>query len=424
MDRVYACIDLQSFYASVEAVERGLEPSKINLVVSDKSRGNGAITLAITSHMKKLGVKNRCRLYEIPKNIDYIIAKPRMKLYMKYSADIYGIYLKYIAPEDIHVYSIDECFIDLTSYLSMYNKEPKEICKMIIDAVYREKKIQSTVGIGSNLFLAKVALDIIGKKTKDYIGYLDNNLFNRYILNHKPITDIWGIGTGIARVLSQYGIYTLNDIKKTSVDLMYKLFGINAEILIDHANGIEPCTIDDIHKYIPKNTGVCTSQVLFEDYNYEEAWIVIKEMIELLTLEIINSPLKPTVISLKIGYSKKITDSTNGSRKLKNPTNSYLELVEVFKKLYFEIVNKNYPIRRLAIAFNNLIKEECVQLSFFDDPIKKEKELSLQKTIFNIKQKYGKNSILRGISYEHKATMKNRNKLIGGHYGGDDEKYQ
>lgn len=423
MDKVYACIDLKSFYASVEAVERGLDPSKVNLIVSDKTRGDRAITLAITPAMKKLGIKNRCRLYEIPKNVEYIIAKPRMKLYMKYSADIYSIYLKYIAPEDIHVYSIDECFLDLTNYLSMYKKSPYEICKMIMNAVYIEKGIQSTVGIGTNLFLAKVALDLIAKSSKDYIGYLDNKLFDEKILKHKPITDIWGIGKGIAKRLSEYGIYDLEGIKKAPKNLMFKLFGVNGEILIDHANGYELCTMEDIHSYIPKSHGVSISQILFEDYNYKDAWLVITEMIETLTLEIINSSLKTNSINLKIGYSRDIIKSTTSSRKLKTSTNSFNELKIEFRKLFDSVINKYYPIRKLAISLNDLYKEEVIQLDFLGENENREKELKLQQVMIDIKKKYGKNSILRGISLEDKSTMKERNKLVGGHYGGDEEEY-
>lgn len=423
MNKVYACIDLKSFYASVEAVERGLDPSKVNLVVSDKSRGDRAITLAITPAMKNKGVKNRCRLYEIPKGIEYIVAKPRMKLYMKYSADIYSIYLKYISPKDIHVYSIDECFIDLTSYLSMYKKSAYEICKMIINAVYKEKGIQSTVGIGTNLFLAKVALDIIAKNSKEYIGYLDENLFNEKILKHRPITDIWGIGKGIANRLAMYGIYDLEGIKKVSREFMFNTFGVNAEILIDHANGYEPCTMEDIHSYEPKSHGVCLSQVLFEDYNYNDAWLVLNEMIETLTLEIIDFSFKTNSIGLKVGYSRNEHKSTNCSRKLKYPTNSLNELREQFKKLFFQSVLKNYPIRRLAVSLNDLSREKVVQLSFFDNNEIKEKELKLNKVMIDIKKKYGKNAILRGISLEDKSTLRERNKLVGGHYGGDEERY-
>ena len=424
MDKVYACIDLKSFFASVESVERGLDPLKDRLVVADESRGLGAITLAVTPALKDLGVKNRCRLFEIPKNLDYIIARPRMKLYMKYSAEIYGIYLKYISPEDIHIYSVDECFIDLTGYISMYNKSPKEIMKMIMDDVYREKGILATSGIGTNLFLAKVALDITAKHSKDYIGYLDKESFDRTVLKHRPITDIWGIGKGTARTLEKYDIFDLEGVRNSNEKLMYKLFGVNAELLIDHANGYEPCTISEIHAYLPENHGVSSSQILFENYNFTDAWIVLMEMIENLTLEITEYDLKSEVISLTVGYANKSIKSTGGSRKLKMATNSFQELTYAFKLLYDSTVRKEFLIRKLSISLNGLKKTNSVQIDLFGKNKVNEKELKVQKAMIDIKKKFGKNSILRGTSLYKKATMIERNTLVGGHYGGEKDEYK
>ena len=260
-DRIYCCIDLKSFYASVECVERGLDPFKTNLIVADPTRTDKSVCLAITPAMKDLGIRNRCRVFEIPKNIEYITAKPRMKLYMKKSAEIYSIYLQYISSEDIHVYSVDEVLIDLTDYIKIYKKTPYQVAKMLIDRVYELTGITATVGIGTNLFLAKIALDITAKASPDFMGYLDEDLFKKTLWHHTPITDFWNIGNGIAKRLAEYGIYDLYGVAHAREDLLYRLFGINAELLIDHAKGIEPCTIKDIHNYKSKNHSLSNSQI-------------------------------------------------------------------------------------------------------------------------------------------------------------------
>ena len=267
-DRIYCCIDLKSFYASVECVERGLDPFKTNLIVADPTRTEKSVCLAITPAMKDLGIRNRCRVFEIPKNIEYITAKPRMKLYMKKSAEIYSIYLQYISSEDIHVYSIDEVFIDLTDYVKIYKKTPHQVAKMLIDKVFELTGITATVGIGTNLFLAKIALDITAKSSPDFMGYLDEEAFRKTIWHHRPITDIWNIGQGISKRLSEYGIFDLYGVAHAKEALLYRLFGINAELLIDHAKGIEPCTIKDIHNYKSKNHSLSNSQILFCNYNF------------------------------------------------------------------------------------------------------------------------------------------------------------
>ena len=288
MNKVYLCIDLKSFYASVECVERGLDPFTTNLVVADPSRGNGAICLAVSPHLKSIGVKNRCRIFEIPKEIEYITALPRMKKYIEYSADIYSVYLKYISPDDILVYSIDECFIDATSYLKLYNLSARELAKMMIDDVIKTTGICATAGIGSNLFLAKVALDIRAKHAEDFIGYLDIEEFKKYIWLHEPITDIWNIGRGIAKRLEKYGAFNLYDVTQIPEEKLYKEFGVNAEFLIDHAHGIEPCTIEEIHNYKSKNHSLFNNQILFEDYNYNDALLVMKEMVEINVLDLVD----------------------------------------------------------------------------------------------------------------------------------------
>ena len=417
MEKVYLCIDLKSFYASVECVERGLNPFTSNLVVADPSRGRGAICLAISPAMKNLGIKNRCRIFEIPDKLSYITAKPRMKLYMKYSADIYGIYLRYIAKEDIYVYSVDECFFDVTSYLKLYNKTPVEIAKMLIDAVYNETGICATSGIGTNLFLAKVALDISAKHSKDNIGFLDIEKFKKTIWHHKPITDIWNVGKGIANRLRKYGIDDLYGVAHIDEKILYKEFGVNAQFLIDHAKGIEPCTIADIHNYVPQSASVSTGQILFEDYSYDDALIVLKEMIEPLVLEIVEKNLVTNSISLYVGYSKNITKSTGGTVKLENFTSSLKKITDDFISYYIKTTQKGYPIRKLNIGLNNLIEEEFTAIDLFSDYAAEEKERDRLKVLIDIREKFGKNAVLKGISLNKKATARVRNKMVGGHNG-------
>ena len=417
MEKVYLCIDLKSFYASVECVERGLNPFTSNLVVADPSRGRGAICLAISPAMKNLGIKNRCRIFEIPDKLSYITAKPRMKLYMKYSADIYGIYLRYIAKEDIYVYSVDECLFDVTSYLKLYNKTPVEIAKMLIDAVYNETGICATSGIGTNLFLAKVALDISAKHSKDNIGFLDIEKFKKTIWHHKPITDIWNVGKGIANRLRKYGIDDLYGVAHIDEKILYKEFGVNAQFLIDHAKGIEPCTIADIHNYVPQSASVSTGQILFEDYSYDDALIVLKEMIEPLVLEIVEKNLVTNSISLYVGYSKNITKSTGGTVKLENFTSSLKKITDDFISYYIKTTQKGYPIRKLNIGLNNLIEEEFTAIDLFSDYAAEEKERDRLKVLIDIREKFGKNAVLKGISLNKKATARVRNKMVGGHNG-------
>ncbi|MBE7039163.1 MAG: DNA repair protein [Ruminococcaceae bacterium] len=417
MEKVYLCIDLKSFYASVECVERGLNPFTSNLVVADPSRGRGAICLAISPAMKNLGIKNRCRIFEIPDKLSYITAKPRMKLYMKYSADIYGIYLRYIAKEDIYVYSVDECFFDVTSYLKLYNKTPVEIAKMLIDAVYNETGICATSGIGTNLFLAKVALDISAKHSKDNIGMLDIEKFKKTIWHHKPITDIWNVGKGIANRLKKYGIDDLYGVAHIDEKILYKEFGVNAQFLIDHAKGIEPCTIADIHNYIPQSASVSTGQILFEDYSYDDALIVLKEMIEPLVLEIVEKNLVTNSVSLYVGYSKNIIKTTGGTVKLENFTSSLKKITDAFISYYIKTTQKGYPIRKLNIGLNNLIEEEFTAIDLFSDYAAEEKERDRLKVLIDIKEKFGKNAVLKGISLNKKATARVRNKMVGGHNG-------
>lgn len=416
-EKTYLCIDLKSFFASVECAERGLDPFKVNLVVADPERSEGTVCLAITPAMKSLGIRNRCRMYEIPKDVEFITAKPRMHLYMEYSANIYGIYLKYVSKDDIHIYSIDECFLDVTHYLKLYKLTAKELAKKILDDIFNETKICATVGIGPNLFLTKVALDITAKHVDDHMGFLDEELFKKTIWHHKPITDIWGIGRGIAKRLARFGVEDLYDLAHCDEKLLYKEFGINAELLIDHANGKEPCTIEDIHTYKAKSNSISTGQVLFEDYNFEDALLVLVEMVDNLELELIEKHLVTNSISLSISYSKDIIKSTGGSMKLPLYTNSSKVLTQYFEEYYRKTTNPNYPIRRLNISFNNVVDDEFETLSLFTDFEDEEKEFNMQRAVLDIKDKYGKNSIVRGSSLKEKSTARKRNNLIGGHNG-------
>src|SRR5574344_455695 len=295
--RTYLCIDMKSFFASVECAERGLNPFETNLVVAAESRGKGALCLAITPKMKALGAKNRCRMFEIPKGMEYMVAMPRMKKYIEYAADIYEIYLKYIDKNDIHVYSIDEDFIDATDYLKMYNKTPKEFAKMLVDEIAEKLHIPATAGIGTNLYLAKIALDISAKKAKDHMGYLTEELYRETLWDHRPITDFWQVARGTANRLARYGIVDMRGIANAPEELMYRTFGINAELLIDHAWGRKSCTMADIKAYKSKSKSVSNSQILFEDYSYDKAKIVMMEM----ALSGCQRMMKEHVITNRVG---------------------------------------------------------------------------------------------------------------------------
>lgn len=414
-NKIYLCIDLKSFYASVECVERGLDPFDVNLVVADPDRGGGAITLAATPAIKKLGVPSRGRIYEIPEGIEYITARPRMHLYMEYSAKIYSIFLKHIASEDIHVYSIDEAFLDITSYLELYKMSPKQLARRILDDIYDETGITATVGIGTNLFLTKVALDITAKHTPDNMGYLDEELFRQQLWHHTPLTDFWMIGPGTANHLARLGITDLYGITQFPEFILYREFGINAEILIDHARGKETVEIKDIKAYQPKANSISNSQILFEDYNYKDAFLILKEMVDSNVLALTEKHLVSDHISLFIGYSKNKRKPSRGSTKITNRTNSYRILMEEFRLLYQKIVDLNYPIRHIGISFGNVRDEIYEQYDLFADVEEIEKERKLQQTLVDIRNKFGKNAVLKGMNYLDKGTARYRNTTIGGH---------
>lgn len=413
---IFLCIDLKSFYASVECVERGLNSLTTDLVVADETRGRGALCLAVSSSLKKKGVKNRCRLFEIPQELSYIIAKPRMKKYIEYSADIYSLYLRYIAKEDIHVYSIDECFLDITSYLQLYQKTPMEMAEFLMNLIWKEKGIRATAGIGTNMFLAKVALDIVAKTSMNYMGYLDEEIFKDTLWHYQPITDFWNIGRGIAKRLLKYNVTDMYALAHLDEKILYKEFGINALFLIDHAWGRESCTIQDIHQYVRENHSLSSGQVLFENYRTEDAFLAMKEMVELLTLELVKKHMVTNSIHLSIGYADEKIPCSKGHRSLDGFTSSYRKLLSAYKKLFYEIVLQNTLIRKLGISFGHVVDESYKTYDLFEEE-EEEKEHRSQLAIIEIKERFGKNAILRGMNLEEKATTPKRNKLIGGHNG-------
>lgn len=418
MKHTYLAIDLKSFYASVECVERGLDPFTTHLAVADSERSSSTICLAITPSMKQLGIRNRCRLHEIPNTLEYIIAKPRMKLYIDYSCRIYCVYLRYLSPEDIHVYSIDECFLDITSYLSLYHQRPEEFALTLTSEIFKETGIRATVGIGPNLYLSKVAMDIMAKHSPDFLGQLDESSYKEQLWNHLPLTDFWRIGSGTVRRLSKLGIYTMGDIAQISLtdeDILYREFGVDAELLIDHAWGYEPCTIQDIKQYRPRTHSLSSGQILMRNYQKEEALLVLREMTELLILNLVEQSLVTRRIHLHISYDHKLLSPDNQkSRTLPAPTSSTAELLDAVTVLFHQIV-KPVGIRKLSVSLEQLEPRGATQLCLFHDPAEQERELRLQNTILTIRHRYGKNALMRASSLLKASTFLERNQQIGGH---------
>ena len=420
-ERTYFCIDMKTFYASVECAERGLNPFETNLVVADTSRGNGALCLAVSPRMKAQGVKNRCRLYEIPKHIKYETALPRMQLYIEYAADIYAIYLKYFSPDDIHVYSIDEAFIDATNYLSTYHMDAKGLAKKLMNEIAEVKHIPSTAGIGSNLFLAKIALDITAKHAKDHMGVLTEESFRETLWDHTPITDFWMIAGGTARKLERFGITTLRGIAQCPQELLYKTFGKDAELLIDHAWGREPCRMQDIKSYKSKTHSVSFSQILPKDYTYDEARVVMTEMILHGCQELMRRKVICQKIWIGVGYSKDVLPMVNGQTKLTSATAVNSLICPFVLDVFDRITDRSVPIRRLGISFNDVCDEGCEGYDFFTDWDAVEREKAKEKTVLQISDKYGKNALLRGTNFLAGATQRERNGMIGGHRAGYDD---
>lgn len=438
-EKTYLCIDLKSFYASVECADRGLDPFVDNLVVADPERSRTTICLAITPAMKALGVKNRCRVFEIPDGIDYTMARPRMRRYMEVSAGIYAIYLRFVSPEDVHVYSIDECFIDATPYLPLYGMDARAFARTLMTAVFQETGICATAGVGTNLFLAKVALDITAKHASDNIGFLDESTFKQQIWFHRPITDIWGIGPGIARRLARHGAQDLASVAALNPEVLYREFGVNAEYLIDHAWGQEPCTIAEIQAYEPEGRSLVNGQVLPSDYTFEEARMVLREMVDASVLELVEHGLVTERISLSVGYAREkgswntaetfegghgirllgaqaAGERTGGSRKLERRTNSACFLIERFESLFDETAHRDVPIRRINVGFSDLLAEQFATSTLFDNTQAEAKERQLQDALIAVRGKFGKNAMLKGTSLQKKATTRERNEQVGGHH--------
>jgi DNA polymerase V len=493
MNRTYIAIDLKSFYASVECRERGLDPMTTNLVVADSNRTEKTICLAVSPSLKSYGIPGRPRLFEVVQRVgevnalrkakvpygkftgssvdinelnsspslavDYIIAPPRMAYYIEYSTRIYNVYLKYIAPEDIHVYSIDEVFMDVTDYLATYKMTAHELAITIIRDVLKTTGITATAGIGTNLYLAKVAMDIVAKKMpadKDgvRIAELDEMSYRRQLWSHRPLTSFWRVGRGYAKKLEAHGMYTMGDIARMSLskygeDMLYKLFGVNAELLIDHAWGWEPCTMQDIKSYKPENNSLCSGQVLQSPYDFEKAKLIVREMTDLLVLDLVEKQLVTDQIVLTVGYDvenlinpetsrlysgpvttdmygRKVPKHAHGTTNLGRHTSSTKLIIEAVSELYDRIVDKNLLIRRVTVTANHLLDEKkameknpFVQLDLFTDysslQKKLEREKQMQRAILGIKKKYGKNAILKGMNLIEGATTKERNDQIGGH---------
>ena len=466
--RTYIAIDLKSFYASVECVARGLDPLTTNLVVADESRTEKTICLAVTPSLKAYGIGGRARLFEVyqkAKGVDFIIAKPRMAHYIDVSTKIYSIYLKYIAPEDIHVYSIDEVFMDVTAYLASYKMTAHELAMTMIRDVLKETGITATAGIGTNLYLCKVAMDIVAKKMppdKDgvRIAELDEMSYRRQLWDYRPITKFWRVGKGIAEKLAKHGIETMGQVARQSVlseELLYKLFGVNAELLIDHAWGWEPCTMEAIKAYRPETNSLSSGQVLQEPYSAEKARVVVQEMAEAVALDLVRKRLTTDQLVLTVSYDtecltrpdirekyhgeitinhygKAVPKHAHGTYGFSTPTSSSRVIMDGATSIFDRCVNPDLLIRRLNLTTNHVVPEVSImpqqgtaqQLDLFTDyqalesQKQKEqkrlgKERKLQEAQLKIKQRFGKNAILRGLNFKEGATAKERNKQIGGH---------
>ena len=451
MEKVYIAIDLKSFYASVECVERGLDPLKAKLVVADPTRTEKTICLAVSPALKELGLSGRARLYEVyqkARNIDFIIAPPRMQKYLEISTKIYNIYSTFVAPIDIHVYSIDEVFIDATSYLKAYKMTPRELAQAMILKVLEETGITATAGIGSNLYLAKIAMDIKAKHQKAdengvRIAELTERTYREELWDHQPLTDFWRIGRGTAKRLNRLGIHTQGELARYSLTgskNLYKAFGVNAELIIDHAWGYEPVTLEDVRNYRSKNHSLSEGQVLSEPYPFEKARVICMEMADQLSLMLGANYLETDQIVVTINYDKsnmthykgatqidhygrEIPKHTHGTINLASFSSSSKEIIEKVREFYNKNVNKNLTVHDLNLSANHIRTKGSAdgpeQLDLFVDYDKKqlesEKDRRRQEAILKIKKRYGKNAILRGTNFEEGATMRDRNRQIGGH---------
>jgi DNA polymerase V len=408
------CIDLKSFYASVECSIRGLNPFEVNLVVADKERGGGSIVLAVTPHLKGYGVASRCRIYELPKNLDIIYAKPRMQKYIDYSCMIYNVYLKYVSAEDVHVYSVDEAFLDLSPYMKYYNESIETIAKKIIDDIYKTTKITATCGIGTNMFLAKVALDCMAKKSKTNIACLTEDNFKERMWDLRPISEIWGIGSRTEKHLARMNIYCLRDLANHPLEKLTKEFGILGQELYEHAHGIDRTTVQEARNYIPESHSFGHGQMLYEDYNKEDLKIILTEMVEQLVTELIMRKQCCQLIGLGIGYAKQYGGGFGRQLTFDCKTNSRQKILEGFLCLYEKHIS-DLPIRSVSVRLGKLENESHVQTELFETTEHAQKEHNLYQAIGEIKHRYGRGAVYLAVSKSEKATLINRNKLIGGH---------
>ena len=422
-ERTYICIDLKSFYASVECADRGLDPFKTDLVVADPERSANTICLAITPAMKAKGVRNRCRIREIPDGMAYIAARPRMRRYMEVSAQIYRIYLEFVSSEDIYPYSIDECFVDATAYLRLYGTGARSFASRLIEQVRRETGITATAGIGPNLFLCKIALDISAKHADDGIGMLDERSFRRDIWFHHPITDIWGIGPGIAGRLASRGIYDLAGVCAERPAVLRRMFGKNAEYLIDHAWGLEPCTIAQVRAYEPHTHSMTNGQVLMRDYSFDEARTVLREMIYGSCMDLAEKRLACDSVGLYVGYCVHVdrddaaSAHAGGQRKLGRVTASERHISEALLALFDETVSRTAHIRRVNIVLGGIVPDRMVTHTLFDDAEADRREEELARAMVAVRGRFGANALLRGTSLKPGANARERNLQVGGHHG-------
>ena len=413
IERNIICIDLKSFFASCECVERNLNPFTTPLVVAEPNR-DGAITLAVTPYMKKLGVKSRGRIYEIPKNINYITAKPRMSLYIKKSKEVVDVYLDYISEEDLHIYSIDECFLDVTNYLKLYNKTTKELALDIMKSIYKKTHLCATAGIGPNLLLAKISMDIEAKHNKDFIAEWTYNDVETKLWNITPLSKMWGIGTRMERNLNNIGIKKIGDIANYNKLKLKEKFGIIGEELWYHANGIDLSKISDF-KRVAKDKSISNSQVLYKDYYNNDVLLIIKEVLSLLLKRLRKENLLTKHISLHINYSKNTGGYFSISKKLDQETNDEALLYKTLLNMFNSYYEENMPVRKVGISLSKLEKNNHIQLNLFENIKEVNDKNNLNNTIDKINDKYGNNSILRATSLLSNSTIKSRNEKIGGH---------
>lgn len=419
MDDMYVkrnimCIDLKSFFASCECVERGLDPFKVPLVVANKKQGNGAITLAVTPALKKQGIPGRVRLYDIPKNIKYEIVPPRMKLYIEKSKQVVGIYLDYVAPEDLHIYSIDECFLDVTDYLKLYKKTDYELAEEILKTVEEKTGLTATCGIGPNLLLAKVAMDTEAKKYKNGIAKWTYDDVEKKLWSITPLSKMWGIGPRMEKKLNNLNIYTVGELANYDKNILKDKFGVMGQELWNHANGIDLSKISDF-KVTPKDKSYSHSQVLFKDYDGNNVKLIIAEMVDVICARLRASNKESRVIGFGIGYSKDVDGGFYHSIKLETPTDSPREITNICF-LIFDRYYNNLPIRKVSISCGGLTKKEGVQLNLFEPIENKKEEVKVNTAIDEIKSKFGKNSIVKASSLLPDSTAIARNEKIGGHH--------